>query len=167
MLPQMASQTVTRLITVISHEHTICKHSQSHVHQSQPTGAYHFTCHFHILLFPLLLIFIFKVFPFSCTVPPIWGSLGFPLWHLPSSTKSESKLMHTQYCMFLWSPCSQAHQHQALCRWQLLLMFYWAVQWSCFARVNALSNLSCKKLRERSQHHFQDNFWVGIASHCV
>ena len=49
---------------------------------------------------------------------------------------------------FLWSPCSQAHQHQALCRWQPLLMFYWAVQWSCFARMNALSNLSCKKLQE-------------------
>ena len=43
---------------------------------------------------------------------------------------------------------------------------YWAIQWSWFARVNVLCNLSRKKLREITAH-FRADFWVGIASHCV
>ena len=34
----------------------------------------------------------------------------------------------------------------------------WAVQWSWFARVNALCNLSCK----RSQRHVRPDFWVPV-----
>ena len=40
---------------------------------------------------------------------------------------------------------------------------YWVIQRSWFARVNALCNLSRKKLREATAH-FQADFWVGIAS---
>ena len=43
---------------------------------------------------------------------------------------------------------------------------YWAIQWSRFARVNALCNLLCKKLREVAAHFLAD-FWVGVASRCV
>ena len=46
------------------------------------------------------------------------------------------------------------------------LRAYWAIQRSCFARVNALCNLSRKKSREVAAH-FRADFWVGVASRCV
>ena len=51
--------------------------------------------------------------------------------------------------------------------WEVCNMdVYWAIQWSWFARVNALCNLSRKKLREVTAH-FRADFCVGVASHCV
>ena len=44
--------------------------------------------------------------------------------------------------------------------------YYWAIQRSWFARVNAFCNLSAKKSREVTAH-FRANFWVGVASRCV
>ena len=43
---------------------------------------------------------------------------------------------------------------------------YWAIQWSWFARVNALCNLSRKKSWEVAAH-FRADFCVGVASGCV
>ena len=43
---------------------------------------------------------------------------------------------------------------------------YWAIQWSWFARVNALCNRSRKMSREVAAHFWAD-FWVGVASRCV
>ena len=42
----------------------------------------------------------------------------------------------------------------------------WAVQWSWFARVNALCNLSLKKSREVASSLPAD-FCVGVVSHCL
>ena len=47
-----------------------------------------------------------------------------------------------------------------------LLLTYWAIQRSWFARVNALCNLSRKKSQEVAAH-FRADFWVGVASRCV
>ena len=44
--------------------------------------------------------------------------------------------------------------------------WYWAIQRRWFARVNALCNLSRKKLWEVAAHSRAD-FWVGVASCCV
>ena len=57
--------------------------------------------------------------------------------------------------MFKWSEYACVH-----------VLEYWAIQRSWFARVNALCNLSCKKLREVAAH-FRADFWVGVASRCV
>ena len=43
--------------------------------------------------------------------------------------------------------------------------WYWAIQRSWFARVNALCNLPRKKSREVAAH-FRADFWVGVASRC-
>ena len=43
---------------------------------------------------------------------------------------------------------------------------YWAIQWSWFARVTALCNLSRKKSQEVAAHFWVD-FWAGVASRCV
>ena len=52
------------------------------------------------------------------------------------------------------------------CTWMKMFLWHWAVQWSWFARVNAL----CNPLRKTSWEvaaSFLGNFWVGIVSHCV
>ena len=48
-------------------------------------------------------------------------------------------------------------------KWKQELAWYWAIQRSWFARVNALCNLSRKESRKVAAH-FRADFWVGVAS---
>ena len=63
---------------------------------------------------------------------------------------------------FFWSDV------ESFCLMQNFILrgFYWVIQWSWFARMNALCNLSRKKSREVAAH-FRADFWVGVASCCV
>ena len=71
-------------------------------------------------------------------------SCSLYLIHVSTATRV-GDLQHCELIMFPWVQC------------------YWAIQWSWFARVNALCNLSRKKSREVAAH-FRADFWVGVAS---
>ena len=76
---------------------------------------------------------------------------NFHPWNLAVTVLSQSLLL-------------AVGNHPLLCFTMLCCLLCWAVQWSWFARVNALCNLSRKK---RSQRHFLADFWVGGVSRCV